>query len=116
MLMKTNAIVLSKLKYRDNDLIIKCYTSQRGVVSYLLRGVLKSTKGSSKTAYYQPLSQLDLEESYKPNQSLQFIKEVKLAAVYTSLHTDILKSAIVMFLFRGFVISLERGRKKRSLI
>ncbi len=98
MLIKTNGIVLSKLKYRDNDLIVKCYTSQRGVVSYLLRGVLKSKKGSAKTAYFQPLSQLQIEENYKANQSLQFIGDVKLNVVYKSLHTNILKSAIVMFL------------------
>lgn len=98
MLIKTKAIVLSKIKYRDNDLIVKCYTSQRGLVSYLLRGVLKSSKGSAKTAYFQPLSQLQIEENYKANQSLQFISDVKLDLVYQSLHTNILKGAIVMFL------------------
>ncbi|MEZ4801761.1 MAG: DNA repair protein RecO [Gelidibacter sp.] len=98
MLVKTNAIVLSKLKYRDNDLIVKCYTNQRGVVSYLLRGVLKGSKGNAKTAYFQPLSQLQIEENYKPSQSLQFIKDVRLHVVYKSLHTNILKSAIAMFL------------------
>ncbi len=98
MLIKTNGIVLSKLKYRDNDLIVKCYTSQRGVVSYLLRGVLKSKKGSAKTAYFQPLSQLQIEENYKANQSLQFISDVKLKVVYKTLHVNILKSSIVMFL------------------
>ena len=98
MLIKTNGIVLSKLKYRDNDLIVKCYTSQRGVVSYLLRGVLKSKKGNAKTAYFQPLSQLQIEENFKPNQSLQYMGEVKMNSVYKSLHTNILKSAIVMFL------------------
>lgn len=115
MLMKTKAIVLSKLKYRDNDLIVKCYTSQRGAVSYLLRGVLKSSKGSSKTAYYQPLSQLEIEESYKPNQSLQFIKDVKLVSVYKSLHTNILKSAIVMFLSEVLSSVLKEEEKNEAL-
>ena len=98
MLSKNNSIVLSKLKYRDNDLIVKCYTEQRGVVSYLLRGVLKSKKGLSKTVYYQELSQLEIEENYKPNQSLHFIKETKFNYIYKSLHTNIYKSAIVLFL------------------
>ncbi|TXD82182.1 DNA repair protein RecO [Subsaximicrobium wynnwilliamsii] len=98
MLIKTKAIVLSKIKYRDNDLIVKCYTQQKGIVSYLLRGVLKSKKGSSKSAYYQLLSQIELESSYKANQSLQYINEVKIAYVYKSLQTNILKTAIVMFL------------------
>ena len=30
----TNAIVLSKIRYRDNDLIIKCFTQENGIVSY----------------------------------------------------------------------------------
>lgn len=98
MLIKTNAIVLSKFKYRDNDLIVKCYTSQRGVVSYLVRGVLKNSKGGIKTAYFQPLSQLQIEEDFKATQTLQFIKEVKLKMVYKTLHSNIPKGSIVMFL------------------
>jgi DNA repair protein RecO (recombination protein O) len=98
MLSKNNSIVLSKLKYRDYDLIVKCYTQQRGVVSYILRGVLKSKKSQTKTVYFQVLSQLQIEENYKPNQSLHSIKEVKLNYIYHSLHTNIYKSAIALFL------------------
>jgi DNA repair protein RecO (recombination protein O) len=98
MLTKNNSIVLSKLKYRDYDLIVKCYTQKRGVVSYILRGVLRSKKGQTKTVYFQVLSQLQIEENFKPNQSLQTIKEVKLNYIYKSLHTNIYKSAIVLFL------------------
>ncbi|SDR79630.1 DNA replication and repair protein RecO [Formosa sp. Hel1_31_208] len=98
MLIKTKAIVLSKIKYRDNDLIVKCFTSNRGAVSYLLRGVLKNRKGSSKVAYFQLLSQLEIEENYRENQTLQTIKDVRLDYRYSTLHTNILKSSIVMFL------------------
>lgn len=115
MLIKTNAIVLSKIKYRDNDLIVKCYTKNRGVVSYLLRGVLKSGKQSSKVAYYQLLSQLQIEENYKPKQSLQFISEVKLNVVYHSLHTNVLKSAITMFLSEVLSSALKEEEPNESL-
>lgn len=98
MLVKTNAIVLSKLKYRDNDLIVKCYTKQRGLVSYIIRGALKSQKGNSKSVYFQPLTLLLIEGDYRNNHSLQNIKEVKLDYLYKTVHTNILKSAIVMFL------------------
>ncbi|MFC4723070.1 DNA repair protein RecO [Geojedonia litorea] len=98
MLIKTNAIVLSKLKYKDNDLIVKCYTKQKGVVSYIIRGALKTQKGSTKAVYFQPLSQLSFDSNYKENRSLQSISEVKLNYLYQTLHTNILKSAIAMFL------------------
>ena len=115
MLVKTNAIVLSKIKYRDNDLIVKCYTKNRGVVSYLLRGVLKSSKQSSKVAYYQLLSQLQIEENYKPKQTLQFISEVKLNVVYHSLHTNVLKSAITMFLSEVLSSTLKEEEPNEAL-
>nr|WP_321221132.1 DNA repair protein RecO [uncultured Psychroserpens sp.] len=98
MLNKSKVIVLSKIKYRDNDLIVKCFTYHRGVVSYLLKGVLNSKKGSSKAAYYQLLSQLQIEENYRQNQSLQYIRDVRLDYNFASLHTNLFKGSIVMFL------------------
>ena len=115
MLSKNNSIVLSKLKYREYDLIVKCYTQQRGVVSYLLKGVLKSKKGLSKTVYYQALSQLQIEESYKPNQTLHFIKEVKFNYIYKSLHTNIYKSSIVLFLAEILSNVLKEEEKNEGL-
>lgn len=98
MLINTKAIVLSKIKYKDYDLIVKCYTQELGVISFILKGVLKSKKGNAKTAYFQLLSQLQLVIQHKNNRSLQTIKEVKLAHHYSSLQTNVLKSAITMFL------------------
>jgi len=98
MLAKNNGIVLSKIKYKDYDLIVKCYTQNRGVVSYILRGILKSKKRQSKVVYFQPLSQIQIEENYRPNSELHSIKEVKSNYIYKSLHSNIYKSAIVLFL------------------
>ncbi|WP_104735245.1 DNA repair protein RecO [Hanstruepera ponticola] len=97
MLTKSKVIVLSKIRYRDNDLIVKCYTQERGVTSYLIRNAFKSKKKQT-IAYYQPLSQLFIEENYKQNQSLQYINEVKSSFIYKTLHTNILKSAMALFI------------------
>ncbi|MFD1616462.1 DNA repair protein RecO [Gelatiniphilus marinus] len=115
MLLNTNAIVLSKLKYRDNDLIVKCYTQQLGVVGFLLRGVLKNKKGQSKAAYFQLLTQLQLVIIYKQNRSLQIIKEVKLNQLYTSLHSHVLKSAIAMFLAEVLANTLNEEEENQTL-
>ena len=115
MLVKTNAIVLSQLKYRDHDVIVKCYTKNRGIVSYLLRGILKSKKSNSKIAYYQPLSQLEIEENFRASQSLHYITDVKLAVVYHSMHTNILKGAIVMFLSEVLSNTLKEEEANPSL-
>ena len=43
-LLNTKAIVLSSIKYGETSLIVKCYTQEEGVKSYLIRGVLKPKK------------------------------------------------------------------------
>ena len=115
MLASTNAIVLSKLKYRDNDLIVKCYTQQFGVISFLLRGVLKKTKGNIKAAYFQSLSQLQLVIIYKSNRDLQIIKEVKLNHFYSSIHSNIIKSTVVMFLSEVLSSILKEEEQNETL-
>lgn len=98
MLASTQAIVLSKLKFRENDLIVKCYTNEFGVISFLLKNVLKFKKGKLKAAYFQELSILDLEIDYRDSRSLQYIKEIKLKYHYQSIHTNVIKSTMAMFL------------------
>ena len=62
-MIRTKAIVLSHLKFRDTSLIVRCYTLE-GVRSYLLKGVLSQKK--------KALSEIGcsvLQEEY-PNPSL----------------------------------------------
>ncbi|PKQ45872.1 DNA repair protein RecO [Confluentibacter flavum] len=115
MLVSTNAIVISKLKYSDNDLIVKCYTQHYGMLSFLLKGVLKSKKGAVQTAYFQLLSQLTIVVDYKTNRSLHTIKEVKLNHLYSSLHTNVVKSAVVMFLSEVLSSTLKEEEQNETL-
>lgn len=115
MLTNTNAIVLSKIKYRDNDLIIKCYTQNFGTVSYLLRNVSNTKKGSSKSAYFQLLSQLQLVTLHKQNRTLQNIKEVRTHFLYNSLQTHVIKGSIVFFLSEILASSLKEEEPNKNL-
>ncbi len=98
MLVATKAIVFSSLKYSDADIISTCYTEVSGIKSYLIRGILKSKKGKLKTSYFQPLTQLELIAQHKNKASLEYIKEAKVINPYQNLHTQIVKSGMVLFL------------------
>jgi DNA repair protein RecO (recombination protein O) len=115
MQISTSAIVISKIRYGDNDLIVKCYTKQLGVVSYILKGVLKSKKANVKTAYFQLLSLLQLDTSHKENSSLQFIKDVRLNHLYKTLHTNVIKGSVVMFLAEILSNTLKEEEKNPML-
>ena len=107
-----NVIVLSKIKYRDNDLIVKCYTKKRGVVSYLVKSAFKK---KNTIAYFQLLSQLTVEENYKTNQSLHYLSELKLKYSYSTLHSNVLKSSIVIFLAEILSIILNEEEENEVL-
>ena len=116
MVIKSNIIVLSKIKYKDYDLIVRAYTKHRGAVSYLIKGGLKSTKSNrSKQVYFQPLMQLTVEEKYKPSQSLQYLKELKTSYIYKTLHTNVYKSAIVLFLSELLSQVLKEEEQNKDL-
>lgn len=115
MLVSTKAIVISKIKYKDNDLIVKCYTEHFGVQSYLLRGVLKNKKGKLRAAYFQLLSQLEIIVSYRENRSLQSISDAKPLTFYQTIHTNVAKSAIVMFLAEVLSGILKEEEQNQTL-
>lgn len=95
---KTNAIVLSNLKYGDSSLIVKCFTEEFGFKSYLLKGILSEKKGRLKPAYFQPFTQIEVIANHRSEANLNYIKEVKVNYAYQTLHIDLKKSAVVYFL------------------
>lgn len=115
MLVTTKAIVISTIKYGDAGVIVKCFTASDGIKSYLLRGILKSKKGKLKIAYFQPLMQLEIVANHKNKGSLEYIKDVKSVYPYASIHTNIYKSAIVLFLSEILNYSIQEEEKNEAL-
>lgn len=98
MVVATKAVVFSAIKYSEADLIAVCYTEAAGIKTYLLRNILKSKKGKLRTSFFQPLTQLEIIADHKNKGSLEYIKDAKVFYPYQTLHTDIVKSSLVMFL------------------
>ncbi|MFV0190061.1 MULTISPECIES: DNA repair protein RecO [unclassified Empedobacter] len=96
-ILETKAIVLSSLKYGDTSLIIRCYTQDFGLKSFIAKGVFSKKKRN--TSLYFPLAEIDLSFQPKSNeQQLVFLKSVQTSYYYESLHFHPIKSAIVFFL------------------
>jgi len=98
MIITTRAIVLSSIKYGEADLIVTCFTLSDGLKTYLLRRILKSKRGKLRASYFQVLTQLEIVASHKNKGTLESIREAKISCPYTTLHTEIVKSSIVLFL------------------
>jgi len=114
-IVSTKAIVLSSLKYSDSSLIVKCYTQEEGVNTYLIKGVLKARKGGIKVAYFQPLTQLKIHANHSRRGALNSIKEVQISYPYTSVYKDIIKQSVVMFLSEMLSYSIKEEERNNSL-
>ena len=111
----TKAIVLSTIKYGDTSLIVKLFTASDGLKSYLLKGVLASKKGKLKTAYFQPLTQLEVVAYHKNKGTLESIREAKPSYHYISLHTNITKNALTFFLAEMLSNSIQEEEDNENL-
>ena len=101
MQVKTKAIVLSALKFQESSLIVKCFTQSDGLKSYFVRNAVasKSAKvGGAKTAYFQPMTLLEIEAIHKNKGTLEQLKEIKIYQPYQTIPNEILKSSMLLFI------------------
>ena len=114
MLVKTKAIVISSIKYQEKSLIVKCFTLSDGLKSYFVRDAFSSRKANQKIAYFQPLSILEIEAIHKNKGTLENFKEIKIATPFQSIHSDIYKSTIVMFVSEILHHSIHEEEKNEA--
>ena len=111
----TKAIILSSIKYGDTSLIVKAYTASDGLQSYLLKGVLSSRKGKLKAAYFQPLTQLEIVANHRYKRTLESIRDARISYPYQSIHSDILKNSIALFIAEILSHSMIDSEKDQDL-
>lgn len=115
MIESTKAIVINTIKYGDTSLITTCYTENCGIKTYLLKGVLKAKKGKFKSAYFQPLMQLQLTANHNNRGTLNSLRDLEVLHFYNSIYTDIKKQTIALFLAEIVYHSIKEEEENRSL-
>ena len=113
MVTSTSAIVLSKIRYKDNDIIVKLFTKEYGAISFIVKGGQNSKKNKIKYVYFQELTILEIQFNYNSKRDLQYIKDIEIKHNYTSSHTDLVKVSVIMFLSE--VLSNVITHQKRDI-
>lgn len=95
--MKTfsKGIVLRSIDYSDSSAVVKVFTHNQGLRSFLIRGVKGKRK---KTAYLQPLSLIELEYHLHPRKDLSVAGSVRHLDSYHSIPTHPHKRMVALFL------------------
>jgi len=99
MQVKTEAIVIQVIRYAEADLIVKMFTKELGLVSYMVKGVLKTKKGKLRASFFQIGSILEIDALHKSKNGLYSLKEVKPLVHFNTLHLNVIKSSLITFLF-----------------
>ena len=94
----SRALVIRSIKNGETSLIVSCYLEDIGYKTFIVKGVYGSKKSKFSKAHFFPLNIINLNYSYTEGRNLGFIKEVKSEMLYNSLHVDIQKSSVVIFL------------------
>lgn len=97
MIQQTQGIILKQLKYSESSIIVKIYTIDFGIQSYLVKGVRKKNQ-KNFAALFQPLSHIDLTSYSYKNNSLKVLKESKTFFHFENLHSDPIKITLSFFL------------------
>lgn len=103
---KTSGFVLSSLKYGETSLILRIYTLDFGLKTFIVKGAFNKKKSS---AIYFPLNELEVNFVQKnaEHQGLIYLKQPQLLSVYQALHFNPVKSTLVMFLAEMLQMALQ---------
>lgn len=77
MLYKTEGIVLGSVKYRESSLVVTFFTSEFGLLSYIVNSV-RTAKPRFHPSLFQPLTIVELVTYHSVNKHLQRFSEIKL--------------------------------------
>tara|TARA_R110002020_G_scaffold152936_2_gene332023 strand:- start:67 stop:756 length:690 start_codon:yes stop_codon:yes gene_type:complete len=114
MLKKTQGIVLSAIRYKETSIIVKIFTREIGLKSYLVNGV-RTQGNKSKIALYQPLTLLELVVYDKDNGGLQRISEAQLSRAHQLIPFDFTRTGIALFITEVISKSIYENYQNEAL-
>jgi len=110
----TRGIVFRQTRYSDTSLVVRIFTEELGLRSYLVKGALRP-KSKLKASLFQPLTLLELVVSDNEKGELHHIREARIAHAYFSLPGNIHKSSILLFLNELLYKSIREEATNREM-
>jgi DNA repair protein RecO (recombination protein O) len=114
MLIKTQGIVFKTIKYGETSVISDIYTKEKGLRSYILRGV-RSKRAKVKASLLQVMSIVDMVAYERSDKKLHSVKEIKSAFVYQNLPFDVRRSAVGLFIAEVARKSIREPEENKPL-
>ena len=112
---KTQGFVLQSIRYGDTSLIVKIYTLDNGLQTFMVKGV-RGKSSKNRVAFFQPMTFLSFIQNSRPTKSgIGYIKDIELLYAYRSMATTMNKSAILIYLSDLLSHTLTQQERNESL-
>lgn len=112
-MIKSDAIVLHALRYREDSYMVHLLTREQGQISFLVKG--HKRKSPLPVILMQPFSLLTIVYQYQTNREFQYIKESSTSDFLNDIPYNPLKNSMVMFLSEMLYRSLKETHKEPEL-
>jgi len=114
MIQSTRGIVLKYVPYSETSIIVKIFTENFGLQSFIIKGV-GSKKSGSKLAIFQPLNLVEFAVNHNENKSIHYLKDPNLSFHYQSIPLDLNKRSILFFLVELLYKTLKEEAEDKPL-
>jgi DNA repair protein RecO (recombination protein O) len=111
-IIKTGAVVLSKLDYGDSSVIVSLYTNEKGKLSAILKGG-RSPK-SKLSHVVDPINYLEVIIYNKPSRDIQILTEAAIKGHFPKIKSDLEKlkyAHSVMELIKNLTVDHEENHR-----
>ena len=112
MLKKSRGIIVHHTRFGENSMVVNIYTEEWGMRAFILQ---KSNKKENKSALVQGLSLVELVAYFKDQRDVQRISELRAQPVLHSIHADMQKSTITLFITELLYRSLKEESSNPEL-
>lgn len=112
---KTQGFVLQSIRYGDTSLIVKVFTLDNGLQSFMVKGV-RGKNPNNRAAFFQPMTFLRFVQNSRLSRSrIGYIKDIELVFSCRSVAASVNKSAILIYLSDLLSHTLTQQERNESL-
>jgi len=107
MIINTDAIVLKTFSYGETSLISRCFTKDKGKISFIIKGA--KSKKNLISPYFQPLSFINIIYKENEKRELQVVSKVSFVQIWTQIPLSLRKMSLSQSILEISDFTLEKN-------
>jgi len=113
MIINTEAIVLKTFSYGETSLISRCFTKDKGKISFIIKGA--KSKKNLISSYFQPLSYINIIYKENEKRELQIVSKVSFVQIWIQIPRFLKKVSLAQSILEISDFTLEKNDPYRNL-